>query len=86
MNFPIGKLTKYIYIIYKKSHTLNEIILFGFSYIFLSYIFLLDGSIFTSDEEKEGKINSSTIFEGCYLSLRKKKKFEIHKLSQFSIT
>ena len=38
----------------------------------LSYIFLLDVSIFTIIYEKEEKINSSSNFEGLYLKLRRK--------------
>ena len=41
---------------------------------YLAYLFLLYFvSIFTTiDDEKEEKINSSSIFEGFYLKLRKK--------------
>ena len=85
-----------MYVIYKKSHALNEVILFGF-HIFedssdlesllllsielplilefcfhgdsLKLFFLLDFSIFIKiDEKKRTKINSSIIFEGCYLN------------------
>ena len=43
-----------------------------------NFVFLvalkLDVSIFTTDEEKEEKINSSTMFEECYLNLNLRRK------------
>ena len=42
------------------------------SLVTLELHFLLDVSIFNIDEEKEWKINSSTIFEACYLNLEEK--------------
>ena len=40
---------------------------------YLNHIPLLDASISTIlDDEKEGKINSSSFFEGFYLTLRRK--------------
>ena len=55
------------------------------SVTYLSCIFLLDGSIFTSDEEKEGQ---NEFFNYIWRMLLKseEEKFEIHKLSQLSIT
>ena len=87
------------YIIYKKSHALNEVILFEFLHFWgflwpwkltvlehwmnfnsLQFCFLLKLCFFTRClyshynwwRERGTKINPSTIFEGCYLNLRKK--------------
>ena len=89
-----------MYIIYKKYHALNEVILFGFLYfwgflwpwklifiehwwtLFLQFCFLGDllklhffiRCLYFHKwwRERGTKINSSTIFEGCYLNLREK--------------
>ena len=50
-----------------------------------SYIFLLDVSSFTSDEEKEGKNKFFNYFWRMLLKFEEKK-FEIHELSQLLIT
>ena len=40
---------------------------------YLGYIFLIDVSIFTTvDDKKEEKVNSSSVFEGFYLKLRRR--------------
>ena len=54
-------------------------------FVYLNYIFSLDASIFTTiDNEKERKINSSSIFGGFYLNFRRK--CWIHEYSWLSIT
>ena len=90
-----------IYVIYKKSHALNEIILFGFLYFwellwhgkltfskrwmdFLSnFVFLVTRKLHFLTRclyfhywwrEIGKKINSSTIFEECYISLSLRRK------------
>ena len=52
---------------------------------YLSYIFLLDGSILTSDEEKEEKIQFFNYFWRMLLKFEEKK-LKIHKLNQLLIT
>ena len=102
----------HLYVIHKRPHALNGIVLFGFLYFwgllwpwkltftehwrnflsnfvslvtYLSYSFLLDGCIFTTDEEKERKNQFFNYFWKMLLKFEEKK-LRIEKLSQFSIT
>ena len=52
---------------------MNFLSVLVFLMTYLNHIPLLDASISTTlDDEKEGKINSSSFFEGFYLKLRRK--------------
>ena len=92
-----------VYMIYKKSHVLNEVILFGFLHFwgflrpsllkiewslvlnffslmtYLSYVFLIDVSIFTTIDEKKQK--QKLTLQIFLKDVTERKTMEIHKYS-----
>ena len=66
-------------------HWMNFLSNFVSLVTYLSYIFLLDASIFTTGEEKEGKNQFFNYFWRILLKLEEKN-LEIYKLSWLSIT